>query len=212
VTSALDPIEAAARAALDGSLIVLPTDTVYGIGARPDDPSATARVFEAKGRPRELELPVLVPSTEAARRIAAFDERAEALALRFWAGPLTIVLPRTEDARGWDLGGDPTTIGVRMPHEPVALAVLARTGPLAVTSANRSGAPTPATCDGVEAMFADAVEVFLCAQGPLIGSASTVVDLAHGGPSVVRAGAVSERAIAEALRDVGPRGGSRGPV
>jgi tRNA A37 threonylcarbamoyladenosine synthetase subunit TsaC/SUA5/YrdC len=101
VTSALDPIQAAARAALDGSLIVLPTDTVYGIGARPDDPSATARLFEAKGRPRELELPVLVPSTEAARRIATFDERAEALALRFWAGRLTIVLPRTRSlARG----------------------------------------------------------------------------------------------------------------
>jgi tRNA A37 threonylcarbamoyladenosine synthetase subunit TsaC/SUA5/YrdC len=99
-----------------------------------------------------------------------------------------------------------------MPHDPLALAVLARTGPLAVTSANRSGAPTPSTCDEVEAAFADAVEVYLCAQGPLIGSASTVVDLAHGRPSVVRAGAVSDRAIAEALRDLRPPGGSRGPV
>jgi L-threonylcarbamoyladenylate synthase len=212
VTSALAPIEAAARAALDGSLIVLPTDTVYGIGARPDDPSATALLFEAKGRPRELELPVLVPSTEAARRVATFDERAEALALRFWAGPLTIVLPRTEVARVWDLGGDPTTIGIRIPHEPLALAVLALTGPLAVTSANRSGAPTPTTCDGVEATFADAVEVYLCAPEPLTASASTVVDLAHGEPSVLREGAVSERAIAEALRDLGPPGSSQGPV
>ena len=201
MTSALDPIEAAARAALDGSLIVLPTDTVYGIGARPDDPSATALLFEAKGRPRELELPVLVPSTEAARRVATFDERAEALALRFWAGPLTIVLPRTEVARVWDLGGDPTTIGIRIPHEPLALAVLARTG-----------APTPTTCDGVEATFADAVEVYLCAPEPLTGSASTVVDLAHGEPSVLREGAVSERAIADALRDLGPPGSSQGPV
>jgi tRNA threonylcarbamoyl adenosine modification protein (Sua5/YciO/YrdC/YwlC family) len=212
VTSALDPIQAAARAALDGSLIVLPTDTVYGIGARPDDPSATARLFEAKGRPRELELPVLVPSTEAARRIATFDERAEALALRFWAGRLTIVLPRTRVARAWDLGGDPTTIGVRMPHEPLALAVLARTGPLAVTSANRSGGPTRSTCDEVEAAFADAVEVYLCGPEPLTGSASTVVDLAHGRVSVLRPGAVSERAIAEALRDLRPPGRSDGPV
>lgn len=212
MTSARDPIETAARAALDGSLIVLPTDTVYGIGARPDDPSATARLFDAKGRPRELELPVLVASTEAARRIAAFDERAEALALRFWAGPLTIVLPRTELARVWDLGGDPTTIGVRMPHEPLALAVLARTGPLAVTSANRSGALTPTACDEIEATFADAVQVYLCAPEPLTGSASTVVDLAHGKPSVVRAGAVSERAIAEALRDLRAPGGPEGPV
>ena len=212
MTPAFDPIEAAARAALEGSLVVLPTDTVYGIGTRPDDPVATTRLFEAKGRPRELELPVLVPSKEAARRIASFDERAEALALRFWAGPLTIVLPRTEVARAWDLGGDPTTIGVRMPHDPLALAVLARTGPLAVSSANRSGAPTPSTCDEIEAAFGGDVEVYLCAPEPLVGSASTVVDLAHGEPVVVRAGAVSERAIAEALHELRSPGGAEAPV
>lgn len=212
MTSATDPIEAAARAALDGSLLVLPTDTVYGIGTRPDDPAATARLFEAKGRPRELELPVLVPSTQAARAIATFDDRAEALALRFWAGPLTIVLPRADPSRAWDLGGDPTTIGVRMPHDPLALAVLARTGPLAVTSANRSGAPTPATCDEVEAAFADAVEVYLCAPEPLAGSPSTVVDLTGDAPSVVRAGAVPERDVEEALRGARAAGGLEGPV
>jgi tRNA threonylcarbamoyl adenosine modification protein (Sua5/YciO/YrdC/YwlC family) len=203
VTPAFDPIEAAARAALEGSLIVLPTDTVYGIGTRPDDPAATARLFEAKGRPRELELPVLVPSKEAARRIATFDERAEALALRFWAGPLTLVLPRADAARTWDLGGDPQTIGVRMPHDPLALAVLARTGPLAVSSANRSGDPTPSTCDAVEAAFGGAVEVYLCAPEALSGSASTVVDLASGTWSVLRAGAVPDDELADALRDVG---------
>jgi len=203
VTSPFDPIEAAARAALEGSLVVLPTDTVYGIGTRPDDPAATARLFEAKGRPRELELPVLVPSKEAARRIATFDERAEALALRFWAGPLTLVLPRADAARTWDLGGDPQTIGVRMPHDPLALAVLARTGPLAVSSANRSGDPTPSTCDAVEAAFGGAVEVYLCAPEALSGSASTVVDLASGTWSVLRAGAVPDNELADALRDVG---------
>jgi len=211
VTS-LDPIELAARAALDGSLVVLPTDTVYGIGTRPDDPAAIARLFEAKGRPRDLELPVLVPSTEAARGIAAFDDRAEALVLRFWAGPLTIVLPRAPAARAWDLGGDPTTIGVRMPHDPLALAVLGRTGPLAVTSANRSGQPTPATCDEVEATFTGAVEIYLCAPEPLAGAASTVVDLTRDEPSVVRLGDVSERDVGEALRDVRAFGGTEGPV
>ena len=202
MTSGSDPIDLAARAALAGDLVILPTDTVYGIGTRPDDPSATARLFEAKGRPRELELPVLVPSTEAARRVATFDRRAEVLALRFWAGPLTIVLPRATPARGWDLGGDPATIGVRMPHDPLALAVLARTGPLAVTSANRSGAPTPSTCGELQATFGDAVEVYLCAADPLEGSASTVIDLAHGDLRVVRVGAVSERAVSDALGDV----------
>jgi len=203
VTPAFDPIEAAARAALEGSLVVLPTDTVYGIGTRPDDPAATARLFEAKGRPRELELPVLVPSKEAARRIASFDERAEALALRFWAGPLTIVLPRADSARAWDLGGDPNTIGVRMPHDLLTLAVLARTGPLAVSSANRSGDPTPSTCDAVEATFGGAVDVYLCAPEALSGSASTVVELASGTWRVLRAGAVPDEELADALRDVG---------
>jgi tRNA threonylcarbamoyl adenosine modification protein (Sua5/YciO/YrdC/YwlC family) len=203
VKSALDPIEAAARAALDGSLIVLPTDTVYGIGARPDDPSATARLFEAKGRPRELELPVLVPSTEAAREIAAFDERAEALSFRFWAGPLTIVLRRTLVSRSWELGGDPETIGVRMPHHPLALAVLSLAGPLAVTSANRSGEPTPETCAGLTDVFGEAVDVYLCASVALLGRPSTVVDLASGTWRVLRAGAVLDDELADALRDVG---------
>lgn len=190
-----DPIEAAVRAALRGDLVVLPTDTVYGIGTRPDDPSATARLFEAKGRPRDLELPVLVPSVAAARGIARFDERAERLATRFWAGPLTLVLPRTVASLAWDLGGDPATIGVRMPHHPLTLAVLARTGPLAVTSANRSGGSTPASCEGVLEVFGDAVAVYVGQEPPLIGRASTVVDLAHGEPRILRRGGVGERRV-----------------
>jgi len=198
-----EPVEEAARAALAGELIVIPTDTVYGIGTRPDDPRATARLFEAKGRPRELELPVLVPGVAAAREIAAFDERAEALALRYWAGPLTIVLARAERSRGWDLGGDPETVGIRMPHHPLALAVLARTGPLAVTSANRSGRPTPETCDEVRKVFGGSVAIYLCddAQaGPrTVRRPSTVLDLAHGRMRVLRAGAVGDRELREAL-------------
>jgi tRNA threonylcarbamoyl adenosine modification protein (Sua5/YciO/YrdC/YwlC family) len=201
VTTPSDPIGATARAALEGCLVVLPTDTVYGIGTRPDDPAATARLFEAKARPRDLELPVLVPSTESAREIALFDHRAEELAMRLWAGPLTIVLPRANRARDWELGGDAETIGVRMPHDPLALAVLALTGPLAVTSANRTGAPTPETCDGLRATFRDAVEVYLCASEPLVGRPSTVVDLAGAAPRVLRVGAVREDEIAQALRD-----------
>jgi tRNA threonylcarbamoyl adenosine modification protein (Sua5/YciO/YrdC/YwlC family) len=203
VTLRASPVVVAAQAAHGGRLVVLPTDTVYGIGTRPDDPAATARLFEVKGRPRDLELPVLVPSLEAARRIALFNERAEALALRFWAGPLTIVLSRSDASREWDLGGNPATIGVRMPHEPLALAVIALTGPLAVTSANRTGAPTPETCDGLRAAFGDAVEVYLCASEPLVGRPSTVVDLAGAAARVLRVGAVREDEIAQALRDAG---------
>lgn len=195
-----DPIEEAARAALDGELIVIPTDTVYGLGTRPDDPSATARLFEAKGRPRDLELPVLVASAAVAREIADFDEASEALSGRFWPGPLTLVLPRTQRSLAWDLGGDGSTVGLRVPHHPLALAVLARTGPLAVTSANRSGESTPASCDGLERVFGDAVAVYVCQEEPLARSASTVVDIVGGRARILRAGAVGKDEIEEVLR------------
>jgi L-threonylcarbamoyladenylate synthase len=194
-----DPVQQAADAALRGEAVVLPTDTVYGVGTRPDDAAATARLFALKGRPEDLELPVLVPSVGVARTIAAFDERASTLAGRFWAGPLTLVLPRTETSRGWELGGDEETIGVRMPHHPLALAVLAQTGPLAVTSANRSGEPTPSTCDGVLAVFGDRVAVARCDAAPLVGSASTVVDLAHGDARFLRVGALATDVVLSAL-------------
>jgi tRNA threonylcarbamoyl adenosine modification protein (Sua5/YciO/YrdC/YwlC family) len=197
----VDPVEEAARAAMAGELIVLPTDTVYGVAARPDDAAATARLFEAKGRPPELELPVLVPTASAARAIARVDARAEALMVRFWAGPLTIVLPRAEASRAWRLGGDEGTIGVRMPHHPLALAVLARTGPLAVTSANRSGEPTPATCDDVAEVFGATVSVYLCDEQPLEGAASTVVDLASGDVRILRPGGLAEADLRAALVD-----------
>lgn len=202
-----DPIGEAVDAALAGALIVLPTDTVYGIGTRPDDPDATARLFEAKGRPRDLELPVLVATRGQARAIATFGERAESLVGRFWPGALSVVLPRAERSRGWDLGQDRGTIAVRMPHHPLALAVLARTGPLAVTSANRSGAATPDTCGELRAVFGDLVEVYLCAEEPLGDVPSTVVDLTGPEPRVLRAGAVSRGSLDEALRPTdGPRG------
>lgn len=194
-----DPVEEAARAALAGQLIVIPTDTVYGIGTRPDHPDATGRLFAAKGRPRDLELPVLVPSLATAREVAVFDDRAETLATRFWAGPLTITLPRTSVSEAWDLGADASTIAVRMPHHPLALAVLARTGPLAVSSANRSGEPTPSSCDDLERVFGDAVSVYLCEEPAIGGIPSTVVDLAHGDLTVLREGAVREADLRAAL-------------
>ena len=194
-----DPVGDAVLAALVGELVIIPTDTVYGIATRPDDPTATSRLFKAKGRPRELELPVLVPSVSAAREIAVFDGRADALAAAFWAGPLTLVLPRTDASADWRLGEEASTIGVRMPHHPLALAVLARTGPLAVTSANRTGEPTPVTCDGLERVFGGAVAVYLCEEVPLVGRPSTVVDLARGDPVVLREGAVAEVDVLAAL-------------
>ena len=194
-----DPVGDAAAAALAGRLIVIPTDTVYGIGTRADDAAATAALFEAKGRPRDLSVPVLVPSAAAAREIAALDQRAAALAARFWPGPLTMVLPRTEGSRRWDLGSDTRTIGVRVPHHPLALAVLAITGPLAVTSANRSGEATPRECDGLARAFGARVAVYLCQDEPLEGTASTVVDVTDGDLRVLRTGSLAETDLLEAL-------------
>lgn len=194
-----DPVADAAAAALNGHLIVIPTDTVYGIGTRADDPAATAALFDAKGRPRDLSIAVLVASSTAAREFAAFDEPAAGLAARFWPGPLTLVLPRTEASRPWDLGSDERTIGLRVPHHPLALAVLAITGPLAVTSANRSGHPTPRDCDGLIRTFGARVAVYLCQDGPLEGTASTVVDVTDGRLGVLRTGSIREEDLQAAL-------------
>lgn len=191
----------AAAAALRGGLVVLPTDTVYGIGTRPDDPDATARLFAAKGRPHDLGLPILVATRASAEEVAVFDDRARVLAGRFWPGPLSIVCPRAERSRAWDLGGDAETVAVRVPHHPLSLAVLALTGPLAVTSANRSGAPTPATCDELRGIFGDAVDVYLCQEQPLEGRASTVVDVTGPEPTIVRAGDLGGDELRRALRD-----------
>ena len=124
-----DPVADAIAAARRGDLIVFPTDTVYGIAARPDDAAATDRLFEAKQRPRDLTLPVLVSNAGQAREIARFDDRAARLAQGLWPGALTLVLPRTAASEGWDLGGDRDSIGVRVPDHPLALAVLAGASP-----------------------------------------------------------------------------------
>lgn len=199
-----DPIAEAVAAARRGELIVLPTDTVYGLGTRPDDPAATARVLEAKRRPAGLTLPVLAASTGEARRVAVLDDRAERLALFAWPGALTLVLPRTTESADWELGGEGGTVGVRVPSDPLALAVLSRTGPLAVTSANISGRPPLATCDELVSVFGDKVAVYLCSDEPLSGSASTVVDLAHGEPRILREGAMDPAVISRLLSGEGP--------
>jgi L-threonylcarbamoyladenylate synthase len=201
MTSLEGPLADAAAAALAGELIVFPTDTVYGIGTRPDDPAAIERVFRAKRRPRDLELPVLVASVEEARAVAVFDDRAERLATALWPGPLTLVLPRRADASRWDLGGDPATVGVRAPHHPMALAILAGTGALAVTSANLSGGGPAETCDELRALFGDQVAVYLCQDEPLEGVASTVVDLAHGPAAILREGSLARDALITHLPD-----------
>jgi tRNA threonylcarbamoyl adenosine modification protein (Sua5/YciO/YrdC/YwlC family) len=183
---------------------VLPTDTVYGIGTSPGVPGATERLFEAKVRSREVALPVLVRSVNDAERLAQVDDRAAILAAACWPGALTIVLPRTEESRSWDLGGDPATIGLRVPAHPLAVAVLAGSGPLAMTSANRSGTPPLTTCADLQANFGDLVAIYLCDERPLEGASSTVIDLARGDARVLRRGGVSVDTLRRLLPREGP--------
>lgn len=182
-----DPIEEAVAAARRGELIVFPTDTVYGLATRPDEPGATRRIFDAKRRPADLTLPVLVANTTQAREIARFDDRADRLAQALWPGGLTLVLPRTPSSEGWDLGGDPHSIGVRVPNHALASAVLAA-GALATSSANRSGEPPATTCEELVAAFGGDVEVYLCQDDPLVGAPSAVVSLLGERPEILRAG------------------------
>ena len=199
-----DPIGEAAAAARRGELIVLPTDTVYGIGTSPQIAGATDRLFEAKVRARHVQLPVLVSSLTEADRIARIDERAARLAAACWPGALTVVLPRTDLSAGWDLGGDRSTVGVRVPRHQLTSAVLHRSGPLAMTSANRSGGPPLTTCDELRGAFRDLVSIYLCDERALEGEASTVIDLAHGRPTLLRIGGVAVATIEGLLPEEGP--------
>jgi L-threonylcarbamoyladenylate synthase len=194
-----DLFAAAVEALARGELVVLPTDTVYGLAARPELPEATARLFEAKGRSRDLTLPVLVADRDGAGLAGSLDERALLLAERFWPGPLTLVVERTEASAGWDLGDDRGTIGLRVPDHDRTRALLAETGPLAVTSANRSGEPTPPDCDGVRAVLWDAVTVYVCDDPRPAGPPSTVLDLAGPKPTVLREGVLRAEEILGAL-------------
>ena len=186
-------LEAATGALAEGRLVVLPTETVYGIACRPDDPSATARVFAAKRRPVGLNLPVLVPSTEMGWEVAVPDERAARLARAFWPGPLTMVLPRTGRSREWELGRERDSVAVRVPDLGLALALLAMAGPLATTSANFSGRPPISDPDGLATTFGNSVEVLLVVASsidPPRERPSTVVDLTGDTMRILREGSV----------------------
>jgi tRNA threonylcarbamoyl adenosine modification protein (Sua5/YciO/YrdC/YwlC family) len=192
-------LSVAAEAVARSEAIVLPTDTVYGVACRPDAAAATDRLFRAKGRPRDLSLPVLAADLDNARQVGSLPSTAERLTERFWPGALTLVVPRAAASASWDLGSARATVALRVPAHPVALALLRRTGPLAATSANRSGRPTPEDCRGVRRELGDSVAVYLCG-GRLSPVPSTIVDLSGGEPRVVRAGALDSDEVLRTLR------------
>jgi L-threonylcarbamoyladenylate synthase len=191
-------LDEAAAALSTGHPIGIPTDTVYGLAALVGQPGATARIFAAKARSRDLALPVLVADVEQAESITtALTDCASTLMQRFWPGALTLVVPRAPDLQA-DLGDDEMTVGLRCPDHPVPLALCRRVGPLATTSANRHGEATPETAAGVAEVFGDAVPVVLDG-GPCSGSPSTVVDCTGVEPKLLREGRV---AWADVLRSL----------
>jgi L-threonylcarbamoyladenylate synthase len=184
-----DGVMLASDAIRRGEVIVLPTDTVYGVGADAFDRNAVRAVLAAKGRGRNMPPPVLVANPRVldglARDIPAY---ARELVDAFWPGGLTMVC-RAQPSLDWDLG-DNGTVAVRMPLHRTALALLDRTGPLAVTSANRTGEPAATTCAEAEEQLGEAVSVYLDG-GPCAGSlASTIIDVTGERAQVLRVGAL----------------------
>src|SRR6516162_5081844 len=184
-------IEAAVTAARAGELIVLPTDTVYGIGADAFIPAAVTTMLAAKGRGRNMPPPVLVGTARAAAALVDdLGPFGQDLIDEFWPGALTLVF-RASPTLLWDLGDTKGTVALRMPLHPVALDVLRQTGPLAVSSANRHGHPSAVSAEEAEEQLGEAVSIYLDG-GPCADSVpSTILDLTGTIPKVLRAGAVS---------------------
>ncbi|MGH3510607.1 MAG: L-threonylcarbamoyladenylate synthase [Nocardioidaceae bacterium] len=194
----------AALAVQRGQLIVLPTDTVYGIGTDAFSAQAVVRLLAAKGRGREMPPPVLIAAVATLDALAiGVPSYARALVEELWPGPLTLVC-REQPSLQWDLGDTLGTVAVRMPDHDVALELLGRTGPLAVTSANKTGLPPAVDADAAEAMLGDAVEVILDA-GPTPGPVpSTIVDVTNAMTGrLLRQGAVPLERLNEIAARVG---------
>ncbi|MFI6051604.1 L-threonylcarbamoyladenylate synthase [Streptomyces violascens] len=190
----------AASAVRRGELVVLPTDTVYGIGADAFSSQAVTDLLDAKGRGRNMPTPVLIGSPNTLHGLVTdFTEQAWELVDAFWPGALTLVA-RHQPSLQWDLGDTRGTVAIRMPLHPVAIELLTEVGPMAVSSANLTGHPAPEDCDAAQGMLGDSVSVYLDG-GPTPGIVpSSIVDVTGKVPVLLRAGALD----ADELRKVVP--------
>ncbi|HEU5266529.1 MAG TPA: L-threonylcarbamoyladenylate synthase [Jatrophihabitans sp.] len=195
-------IETAAHSVSAGDLVVLPTDTVYGVGADAFDADAVALLLRTKGRGRGFPVPVLVGSwTTIDGLVTVVDDRARTLIEAFWPGGLTLVVKHAPSLT-WDLGDARGTVAVRMPLHPVAIELLERTGPLAVSSANRHGLPPAQTAVEALAQLGEDVAVYL-EDGPASGGvASTIVDVTDAVPRILRQGAIDAATLREVVPDI----------
>jgi L-threonylcarbamoyladenylate synthase len=194
LTDAPEAIELAAGILRGGGLVAFPTDTVYGIGCRAGDAQALEAIFVAKRRPPEKRVPLLVASLQQALGAGyAADASAHRLAGAFWPGGLTIILPPAPDAPDRPAGSQ----AFRVPDHPVALALIGRAGPLATSSANRSGEPETYEADDVAIAFADTDLLDAIVDGGRVpgGVASSVLDLSGERPRLLREGAISRERL-----------------
>ncbi|WP_426245182.1 L-threonylcarbamoyladenylate synthase [Nocardioides sp. LHG3406-4] len=196
-------IDAASLAVRRGELVVFPTDTVYGVGADAFDPEAVQRLLDAKGRGRDMPPPVLVSASTTLDALAVnVPGWARALVAEFWPGPLTLVCHQQASLQ-WDLGETRGTVALRMPDDEIALAVLERTGPLAVSSANVTGRPAAHDADEAETMLGDAVSVIID-SGPTGGAdPSTIVDATGDRGRILRRGALAIEELNAVLEPLG---------
>lgn len=193
-----------------GGLVAFPTETVYGLGANALETAAVERVFVAKGRPAHDPLIVHVTSVEWLPRVAAeIPPLAYTLAERFWPGPLTLVLRRTEAVPdGVTAGGE--TVAVRAPSHPVAQALLHASGvPIAAPSANRFGHTSPTTAQHVLDDLSGRIDMILDGGPTTIGVESTVLDLTVSPPVILRHGGVTTEALREVIEEVAERTNGR---
>src|SRR5580700_10022850 len=190
-TQRREGLAAAAAAVLRGEIVVLPTDTVYGVGADAFSPAAVQRMLTAKGRGRDMPSPVLVGTVRAAAALVEdLGPFGQQLIDEFWPGGLTIVC-RAARTLSWDLGDTKGTVAVRMPQDPVAIALLRETGPMAVSTANTAGRPPATNASAALAQLGNEVSVYLDGGQLPEGKPSTVVDLTGDIPRLLRQGAIS---------------------
>ncbi|MGY5764903.1 L-threonylcarbamoyladenylate synthase [Brachybacterium sp. DNPG3] len=197
-----DALQAAVEAVRDGKLIVLPTDTVYGIGADAFDPDAVQSLLDAKGRGRDTPPPVLVGDQAVLLALAVdVPEYAERLAEEFWPGALTLILS-AQPSLTWDLGETRGTVALRMPDDEVALDLLRRTGPLAVSSANRHGKAAALSVLDAATQLGDSVEIYLDGGPARLGTSSTIIDTTVTPAEIVREGTLTREEIVAAVGDI----------
>lgn len=190
-------LAAAAETVSNRGCIVLPTDTVYGIGADAFSPQAVAVLLAAKGRSRTMPPPVLMAEARVLDGLAVeVPEAARKLAEAFWPGGLTVIV-QAQPLLNWDLGETRGTVALRVPDDELARELLAATGPLAVSSANRHGGPAATTIGEAREALSESVEVYLD-DGPRTSTEpSSIVDCTMTPPQVVRTGALSVDSLRE---------------